>query len=91
MSKRNNYIKKRLSSVPCTLIVFCTLILTAPPGFSQSTSGDLLNHFDGNWIITGSVMGKQVLYIAEGSWILQNKWLCLHIKDCAQAALPLYR
>lgn len=73
--------KKRLSSGPGRLIVFSTLILTALPGFSQSTSGDLLSHLAGNWTITGSVMGKQVLYIAEGNWVLQNKWLCLHMKD----------
>jgi hypothetical protein len=78
--------KKRLAPGWGILFVFCTFILTTLPGFSQSTSGDLLNHLEGKWIMSGSVMGKQVLYIAEGNWVLQNKWLCLHMKDTLMPA-----
>ncbi len=73
--------KMRLSSGQGILLFFCTLIISPHPGFSQYAARDLLNHLEGKWIMSGSVMGKQVQYMADGIWVLQNQWFCLHMKD----------
>jgi hypothetical protein len=61
------------------------LVLAAAMGFAQSPPRALLNHLQGSWVMTGTVRKIPVQYTAEGMWILQNKFLCFHMKDTASS------
>ncbi len=59
------------------LLLFASIISC----FAQNPSRVLLNHLQGNWIMTGTVLAKPVQYRAEGSWILNNQFMAFHMKD----------
>jgi len=51
--------------------------------FGQSSSRALMNHLQGDWIMTGTILAKPVQYMAEGAWILNKQFLAFHMKDAA--------
>ena len=51
--------------------------------YGQSSQQVLLNHLQGSWYMTGTVMKKPVNYTAEGVWLLQSQFFSLHMKDVA--------
>ena len=63
------------------VILLSVIWLTISPG--QSTPRDLLNHLEGPWTMTGTVLKKPVKYLAEGVWVLQGQFFLLHMKDVA--------
>ena len=62
-------------------MVFPVLLLATCHG--QAQPGALLDHLQGSWYMTGTVLKKPVRYAAEGAWVLRNQFLCLHMMDVA--------
>jgi hypothetical protein len=48
---------------------------------AQSQSADpvqLLDHLAGNWVLTGTIAGKQTTHDVEASWLLRREYLEIH-------------
>lgn len=69
------------SFVSRILKFFLLPLLWLATSFGQSSPRVLLNHLQGSWYMTGTVMKKPVQYTAEGVWVLQSQFLSLHMKD----------
>jgi hypothetical protein len=71
-------------SHPLRILEFFTFsLLFLAVGYGQAPSGGLLDHLEGGWEMTGTVMKKPGRYSAEGVWILRNQFLSFHMKDAA--------
>ena len=61
-----------------------TALLLGPAAFADpavDARPDLLQALDGNWVMTGDVMGKPVTYTLEAGPTLQGAFTELHMKD----------
>jgi hypothetical protein len=71
---------------PLIMKLICVLFLAVVMGFAQNPQRALLNRLQGSWLMTGTVRNKPVQYTAEGMWVLQNQFFCLHMKDSASSS-----
>jgi hypothetical protein len=62
------------------LIVLC-VVAYAFPSAAQNPSPDpvsLLDHLAGNWVLKGTIAGKQTTHDVQAAWILRREYLQLH-------------
>jgi len=83
MALRDFTMFQKLSAKSRSSMFICVSLVITQMSNSQIASRELLNHLQGQWVMTGDVLGKPVQYTAEGTWILGNQWFCLHMKDTA--------
>jgi hypothetical protein len=57
------------------------IIFTLVNVFGQTQSRGYLNHLQGSWNMSGTVLKKPVIYTAEGTWILRDQFFSFHMKD----------
>lgn len=65
------------------LSIFICLIILFSDGLAQTNSRALLNYLQGEWYMTGMVLGKVVNYTSEGEWVLRDQFFYFHMKDAA--------
>ncbi|RKZ15711.1 hypothetical protein DRQ53_08245 [bacterium] len=61
--------------------VLITILLSVLPPTTQAqlaTQGTLLDHFDGNWVMTGTIAGKQIVHDVDADWVLAGHYLRFH-------------
>jgi hypothetical protein len=78
-------------SVPCVLILLLAAGGSQPANAedaSTTAANVYLDGLNGNWDMTGTLLGKPVKYRAQGERVLQGGFLRLHMLDTGTAAPP---
>lgn len=61
------------AALAAAVLLFVSGIATA-----EDARDPLLNKMTGQWLITGTILGRQVTHAYEGEWVIQNKYLRFH-------------
>jgi hypothetical protein len=72
------------TSIPVVCVAACALAASA-----QSQSPDpihLLDHLAGNWVLTGTIAGKQTTHDVQAHWLLRREYLEIHEVSCDKDA-----
>ena len=70
----------RIRHVLCC-VGMCAALMAACSGQARSAAVEpfrLLDHLAGDWILTGTIAGKQTTHDVEASWVLNREYLRLH-------------
>jgi hypothetical protein len=68
-----NWIRK---SIPVLCVAACLLAASAQ---NQSPEPiQLLDHLAGNWVLTGTIAGKQTTHDVQAHWLLRREYLEIH-------------
>lgn len=70
----------RIRHVMCC-VGMCAALFGAPPAPAQSAAAGpfrLLDHLAGNWVLKGTIDGKQTTHDVEAVWVLNREYLRLH-------------
>jgi hypothetical protein len=68
-----NWIRKW---IPVLCVAACAL---AAPAQNQSSDPlQLLDHLAGNWVLTGTIAGKQTTHDVQAHWLLRREYLEIH-------------
>jgi ketosteroid isomerase-like protein len=62
-------------------LVLITILLSVLPLNAQAqlaTQGTVLDHFDGNWVMTGTIAGQQIVHDVDADWVLAGHYLRFH-------------
>jgi hypothetical protein len=60
-------------------LIFCFAALAMPALAQQPTLRDsLLDHLVGNWILTGTIAGRQTTHDVSAAWVLNHQYLEFH-------------
>jgi hypothetical protein len=75
----------KAAGITAVSIALTSLTAGALGAPAASAPGDAyLDALRGAWVMTGTVMGKAVLYRASGERVLNGAFLCLHMIDAAE-------
>jgi hypothetical protein len=75
------------------LIFSLAVLLLAAPIHAQSPPGDrLLNHLIGNWVLRGSIAGKETVHDVTFQWVLGEEYVEMHevSRERTPAGTPAY-
>ena len=62
----------------CVTVLFSVACVLSSPAQNQSNAPLLLDHLTGNWVLKGTIAGKQTTHDVEARWVLRREYLRLH-------------
>jgi hypothetical protein len=70
---------KRILTASVSLVLL-SLFVSAQPAFAQPAApGDsLLSHLTGNWILHGTIAGRDTTHDIESEWVLNHEYVRIH-------------
>jgi ketosteroid isomerase-like protein len=60
------------------LVSVLLFILPSPSRAQLATQGTLLDHLPGNWVMTGTIAGEEVVHDVDADWVLAGHYLRFH-------------
>jgi hypothetical protein len=75
-SRRNSPVLRRTIT-----LLAAVLLSTAAAAEPPAAHDPFLAQLAGRWDLTGTLLGKPVHQLGEGSWVLGDGWLCLTLVD----------
>jgi len=76
------------------LIATASLPVFAEPSFAQTAAAQepLLEHLTGNWILQGTIAGRETTHDVEAEWVLGHEYVRLHetSREKKAAGQPAY-
>jgi hypothetical protein len=79
ISRRENAMPHLFRSLTRNAVLALALAVAAPSFGQQPTLNDsLLDHMAGNWVLEGTIRGKETTHDVSAEWVLGHQYLRIH-------------
>jgi hypothetical protein len=81
-----------MKNVRIAIAVFLFVLMLSTASEPQALHDPLLEHFAGNWLLQGTIAGRETTHDIESEWVLNHQYIRLHelSRDKTSAGQPAY-